>query len=84
MAGCSWSTEAIRAAFGRLISPPSGVSSPRISLNRVDLPTPLRPTSPTLAPDGSETVAESKKRRPQPLNTRLSIWSMSRSTEGGG
>src|SRR6185295_1109150 len=66
----------MRAAFGRLISPPSGVRSPRISRNSVDLPTPLRPTRPTLAPTGSDTDAPSKNFRPQPLNTRLSIWSM--------
>src|SRR5438874_12036738 len=66
----------MRAALGRLISPPSGCSSPRMSLNRVDLPTPLRPTSPTLAPTGSDTDAPSKNRRPQPLKMRLSIWSM--------
>src|SRR5947209_15390840 len=66
----------MRASFGNEISPPSGCNSPRIRRNRVDLPTPLRPTSPTLAPTGSDTEAWSKNLRPQPLNTRLSIWSM--------
>src|SRR6266496_5642726 len=66
----------MRANFGRLISPPSGCRCPRINLNSVDLPTPLRPTRPTLAPTGSDTEAPSKNFRPQPLNTRLSIWSM--------
>src|ERR1044072_4362568 len=66
----------MRAALGRLISPESACSSPRMILNSVDLPTPLRPTSPTLAPTGSDTDAPSKNFRPQPLKTRLSIWSM--------
>src|SRR6202051_426032 len=66
----------MRAAFGKAISPASGTSSPRISLNSVVFPIPLRPTSPTLAPTGSDTLAESKKRRFQALNTRLSIWSI--------
>ena len=39
--------------FGQPISPPPATSSPRISLNSVDLPTPLRPTRPTLAPYGN-------------------------------
>ena len=73
VAGCSCSTAAMRAALGSAISPPSGDSSPRISLNSVDLPMPLRPTRPTLAPTGSDTLAESKKRRFQALKTRLSI-----------
>src|ERR1700730_3531199 len=66
----------MRAAFGKAISPASGTSSPRISLNSVVFPTPLRPIRPTLAPTGTDTLAESKKRRFQALNTRLSIWSM--------
>jgi hypothetical protein len=30
----------------------------------VDLPAPLRPTSPAFVPDGSETLAWSRRRRP--------------------
>ena len=44
--------------FGSRISPPSGTRSPRIILNSVDLPTPLRPTRPTLVPAGIATLAE--------------------------
>jgi hypothetical protein len=44
-----------------------------ISLNSVDLPTPLRPTSPTFEPGGSETPAFSKKRRPQASKVRSLI-----------
>ncbi len=47
-----------------------------MSLNKVDLPTPLRPTRPTLAPAGIATLAPSKKRRPQASKTRFSIRSM--------
>src|SRR5271163_3128388 len=59
-----------------MISPPSGVRSPWISRNSVDLPTPFRPIRPTLAPTGRSTLARSKNFRPQPLKTRLSICSM--------
>src|SRR5450759_2628101 len=72
----------MRAAFGKEISPPSGTSSPRISLNSVVLPIPLRPTRPTLAPIGNDTLAESKKRRFQALKTRLSILSMGTGRRG--
>ena len=56
VAGCSWSTEATRAVFGSRTAPPSGCNSPRMILNRVDLPTPLRPTNPTLEPGGTATL----------------------------
>jgi hypothetical protein len=74
VAGCSWSTEATRAVFGSRMAPPSGCNSPRMILKRVDLPTPLRPTNPTLEPGGTATLARSKKRRPQALKVRSSIW----------
>src|SRR5580698_7123990 len=44
--------------------------------NSVDFPTPLRPTRPTLAPEGIATLASSKKRRPHASKTRFSIRSM--------
>ena len=78
VAGCSWSTEAILAARGISISPPSGVRRPRISLNRVDLPMPFLPTSPTLVEGGRVTLARSKNLRPQPLKVRSVICSMRR------
>ena len=76
VAGCSCATLVTRAPRGSPISPPSACSSPRISLNSVDFPTPFRPTSPTFARAGSVAVARSKNRRPQALNTRLSICNM--------
>src|SRR5271169_1998640 len=54
-----------------------------MSLNSVDLPTPLRPTTPTLVPEGIATLAESKNRRPQASKTRLSIRSISRAPNVG-
>ena len=76
VAGCSWSTEPMRAALGTSMSPLPAESWPRISLNSVDFPAPLRPTRPTLAPTGKVTVAWSKKRRPQASKTRSWMRSM--------
>ena len=45
--GVSWATEAIRTLPGRSTSPLSASSSPLIAANRLDLPVPLRPTTPT-------------------------------------
>ncbi|MNJ78370.1 hypothetical protein D3C77_761080 [compost metagenome] len=57
----------MRAVLGREISSPLAASSPRISLNSVDLPMPLRPTRPTLDPGGRLTEASSRNSRPQAL-----------------
>src|ERR1700761_4545736 len=81
VAGCSCATAATRAVRGISMLPPSGCNSPRISLNRVDLPTPLRPARPTLAVGGIATLAWSKKRRPQALKTRPSICSMDQASQ---
>ena len=51
-AGTSCATAPMRQPLGLEISPPSGCSWPRISLNSVVLPAPLRPTSPIRRPGG--------------------------------
>ena len=61
--GASCATVPMRALRGSVMEPDSDGSSPRISLNRVDLPTPLRPTMPTLWPSGIATEASSSSRR---------------------
>ena len=62
--GTSWSTPPMRARLGRVISPPSSASSPRISRKSVVLPVPLRPTMPTLCPSGITAEACSIRGRP--------------------
>jgi hypothetical protein len=56
-AGASWATVPMRAPGCRLTDPSSGVASPRISRNSVDLPVPLRPTSPMRVLAGRNSVA---------------------------
>src|SRR5690606_24020777 len=82
VAGCSWLTDPMRAVFGSETSSPLPASSPRMILNRVDLPMPLRPTRPTLAPGGRLTEASSRNWRPHALKVRLVIWSMGRRLSG--
>ena len=49
---------------GSSIDPPSGCKAPRIRSSKVDLPAPLRPTSPTLLPSAICALAWSSKIRP--------------------
>src|SRR5436190_20056659 len=46
------------------MDPPSGCRAPRIRSSKVDLPAPLRPTSPALAPSAICALAWSSKTRP--------------------
>ena len=62
--GASCATHADAGAVGQRISPPSAWISPAISFSSVDLPVPLRPTSPALWPVGSVRLAPSSKGRP--------------------
>src|SRR5207245_8353171 len=55
---------------GNSIVPSSGCRTPRIRSSRVDFPTPLRPTSPTLLPSGIWACAWSSSRRPVRPPTR--------------
>ena len=48
--GASWARKPMRQPRGNSIVPSSGCRTPRIRSSRVDLPAPLRPTSPTLLP----------------------------------
>ena len=64
VAGDSCATPPMRAREGRLIVPPSSVSSPRISRNSVVLPAPFGPTRPTLCPVGITAEAWSNSGRP--------------------
>jgi hypothetical protein len=50
--------------------PRSGCSSPATSRSRVDLPVPLRPTSPIRVPAGTCSVAPSSRGRPAMRNVR--------------
>ncbi len=76
VAGASWATPPMRARRGISISPPSSVSSPRISRNSVVLPAPLRPTNPTLCPAGISAVVSSKSLRPSREKVTFLIDSM--------
>ena len=62
-AGASCATAPMRMPLGIETVPPSVGNSPRIALNSVVLPAPLRPTSPTRARSGMTKVAPSRIRR---------------------
>ena len=57
-------TWAMRARDDRRISPPSTVMSPAMAFNNVDLPAPLRPTSPMRRPGSTVKSAPSSRVRP--------------------
>ena len=59
--GASCSTLPMRAPLGAMTAPLSGARSPRMRRKSVVLPAPLRPTSPTRAPEGSAALALSIK-----------------------
>src|SRR6185312_1873412 len=64
--GVSCATLAMRRRDGRSRSPTSGSSSPWITANRLDLPQPLRPTTPTRAPACSaRSTLDSSRRSPR-------------------
>src|SRR5262249_19208138 len=54
----------MRCPRGSSIDPQSGCNAPRIKSSRLDLPAPLRPTSPTLLPSAICALAPSSKARP--------------------
>ena len=62
--GTSWSTTPNFMFLRILISPSSGLTSPFIRRNKVDLPVPFRPTKPTLSPWFMASVACSNRGRP--------------------
>ena len=62
--GASCATWPMRALFGSETEPASDARSPVMMRNSVDLPVPLRPTSPAFVPLGSDTEALSRRRRP--------------------
>src|SRR3712207_9529282 len=63
-------TTLFRSVSPSLSSPASGVSSPTTIRNRVDLPTPLGPTTPTIPARGSEKLSPSNRMRsPKPLTS---------------
>jgi len=67
-----WSTELMLTVGPTTISPESGCSRPMIILNRVDLPAPLGPITPTMAPGGIWKLRSSISRRsPKALLTFL-------------
>ena len=73
-----WSTKAMRAVLPITTSPLSGFSLPAISLKSVDLPAPLGPMMPTMAPAGILKFRLSIKRRSPkdlltPLNSMTSL-----------
>ena len=74
--GASCATAPTRQARGQLTSPSSGCSWPRITLNRVDLPAPLRPTRPMRRPAGRLAVAPYRISRPAIRTMMLSIASI--------
>ena len=59
----SCATEAICVPREISIFPPSGNSSPVMSLNSVDLPHPFSPTTPTFKPSGRSRLAFSNRVR---------------------
>src|ERR1700761_2082226 len=74
--GASCATAPTRQALGQLTCPSSGCNCPRMTLNKVDLPAPLRPTSPMRRPAGRLAVAPDRISRPAIRTTILSIASM--------
>ena len=73
-----WSTKAICTVLPMVTSPLSGFSMPAISLNSVDLPAPLGPMMPTMAPAGTLKLRLSISRRSPklfdtPLNSMTSV-----------
>jgi hypothetical protein len=62
--GASWATVPMRAPRGTRMEPDSSSISPSSSLSSVVLPTPLRPTRPTLWPVGIAAVAPSSSSLP--------------------
>ena len=62
--GASCARNPMRCPRGNSIDPPSGCRAPRIRSSKVDLPAPLRPTSPTLLPSAICALAWSSKIRP--------------------
>jgi len=58
-----WSTKVTRAVLPILTSPESGFSTPCSMRNRVDLPAPLGPMTPILAPSRNESVMSFSTRR---------------------
>ncbi|SPP95863.1 protein of unknown function [Bradyrhizobium vignae] len=74
--GASCARLPMRQRGGRVTEPCSAASSPRITLNSVDLPVPLRPTRPTRDPGVICTELWSIKRRPARRMERSVIASM--------
>ena len=62
--GTSCATCPIRWVLGQLMLPSSIANSPVINFRSVVLPVPLRPTIPTLCPEGMAMLASDIKRRP--------------------
>jgi hypothetical protein len=85
-AGASCATWPSRARAAKRISPPSGAIWPETARSRVDLPAPLRPTSPTRRPGSTARSASSRSARPAMRRVRLRIATRSWgcSTTGAG
>jgi len=81
-AGASWATPPIFAPLGTLIRPISGSNWPSISLKRVVLPVPLRPTKPTLWPPGMVREHSSKSGFPSMEKPRFEIVNMIGTSRG--
>src|SRR6201999_568084 len=74
--GASCATAPTFQALGQLTSPSSGCRWPRMTLKKVVLPAPLRPTRPMRRPAGRLAVAPDRISRPAIRTTILSIASM--------
>ena len=78
VAGASCATCPMRQLRGSETDPDSGASSPETIRKSVDLPAPLRPTSPALVPAGSVSEALSIRSRPAMRAERFEMVSMGR------
>src|SRR5512132_207999 len=76
-AGVSWATCASTQRGGRSMAPASGTSSPRMAANRLDLPDPFEPTSPTLWRSCTVSDALSKSGLVPRASTRFEMRSIS-------
>ena len=77
--GASWARRPTRQRDGSSMSPCSAATSWVMTLNRVLLPLPLRPTNPMREPSGMRTEACSIRSRPAMRTERSSMMSMARS-----